>query len=97
MYVHPEDRIYPRSRLTLNEVVYNGGEAHGALAIGLWDGNRHLLMCWNGGNTWPKGYPVGRAGPGWYVVPPEFVPPLLTVLDPVLRQHVRDFLRIAAQ
>lgn len=42
-----------------------------SLATGVWDGNQALLIRWNGDQDHPKGNPVSRGYPTWFVLPKE--------------------------
>lgn len=49
-----------------------------SLAVGEWDGQRRLAARWNGDDDHPKGNPVSRGMPTWFMLPDEFIDPLLT-------------------
>jgi hypothetical protein len=70
MAVNPHTVTSPLKRLRNLRVVYQA--RHWSLAIGFWDGNRALLIRWNGDDETPMGNPVSHARPTWFVLPDDF-------------------------
>lgn len=69
MSVNPWKALFPEPRLrptsALRPIYW---VPHWSLAVGIWDGNRALLIRWNGG-TGTRGNPMSRAYPTWFVLP----------------------------
>ena len=79
MYISPHAVKSPKEHWLLIDVVV---ERPGwSLAVGEWDGDRCLAARWNGDDDRPKGNPVSHGMPTWFVLPPEFVEPLLAGLE----------------
>lgn len=68
--VHPKNVTSPRSRLKFPHAIYAGNDW--SLAVGLWDGNRAMLIRWNDDPAKPRGNPVSHGNPTWFVLPPAF-------------------------
>jgi len=68
--VHPKHVIAPRSRLEYPHAIYAGSKW--SLAVGLWDGDRAMLIRWNDDPDKPLGNPVSHGHPTWFVLPIEF-------------------------
>ena len=68
--IHPMHVVAPRSRLKYPRAIHAG--PGWSLGIGLWDGNRALLIRWNDDPDKPLGNPVARGRPTWFVLPKLF-------------------------
>ena len=95
----PEKVTSPMDRWEMDQVIFNSANpendaASYSIAIGLWDSQRALVMRWNGGKEKPKGNPVSRGYPTWFVIPPDFHRNIIEQLrlDAEVLRHVRDFL-----
>ncbi|HLY46814.1 MAG TPA: hypothetical protein VKQ73_14625 [Stellaceae bacterium] len=75
MAVRPQDVKSPKGHWVLLDVLSE--KQDWSLAVGEWDGKRCLAARWNGDDERPKGNPVSHGMPTWFVLPPEFVEPLL--------------------
>jgi hypothetical protein len=65
-----ETVVSPKRRLKYPHAIYAGNEW--SLAVGLWDGNRAMLIRWNDDPDKPRGNPVSHGHPTWFVLPAEF-------------------------
>ena len=63
-----------------------------SLAVGLWDGDRALLVRWNGDASHPLGNPVSHSHPTWFVLPEEFNDALLALVPEPNRTRGDDWL-----
>ena len=70
-YEKPEDVTSPKKRWRLKRVVHPGTEATWSAAEGWWDDRVVLALRWNGDDDTPKGNPVSRGFPTWFIVPDE--------------------------
>ena len=70
-------------------------EGRWSLAVGEWDGGRRLAARWNGREERPAGNPQSRGIATWFVLPPEFVEPLMAVVPPEKLGLARALLNIA--
>ena len=68
--VHPRHVVSPKSRLRFPRAIHAGNEW--SLAVGLWDGQRALLIRWNDDASKPLGNPISRSRPTWFVLPGTF-------------------------
>lgn len=69
-YHNPRRVDAPRRRWKLIDILYNGGNADAALAIGEWDGKAVLAARWNGTDGEDGiGNPQSRGIPTWFVLP----------------------------
>jgi hypothetical protein len=75
MVVRPQDVKSPKEHWTLIDVVVETDDW--SLAVGEWDGQRCLAVRWNGNDQRPNGNPISRGKPTWFILPDEFVDPLL--------------------
>ena len=85
-YVTPGNVLAPKRRWQLFHVLFDGGdrthpravkETTVSLAIGRWDGRPVLAMRWNGTDHEPLGNPQSRGLPTWFIVPDQYVDPIL--------------------
>ncbi len=86
-YIKPEQARSPREHWTLIQVLVDQGESsekegRWSLAVGEWDGERRLAVRWNGTKDRPAGNPQSRGMPTWFVLPPEFEEPLMSIVPP---------------
>jgi hypothetical protein len=73
----PYDVKSPKARWTLVDVLYvNDPDNDSSLAFGYWDGKRRFACRWNGKGDEP-GNPMSRGVPTWFILPDEFVEPLM--------------------
>lgn len=75
MAVRPRDVKSPKEHWVLIDVLVEAKDW--SLALGEWDGDRCLAARWNGDDERPKGNPVSHGMPTWFVLPREFIDPLL--------------------
>ena len=68
--VHPIHVVSPKARLKYPHAIYAGSAW--SLAVGLWDGDRALLIRWNDDPDKPLGNPVSHSQPTWFVLPDTF-------------------------
>jgi len=97
MAVRPQDVKSPKEHWVLIDVLIE--KQDWSLAVGEWDGKRCLAARWNGDEERPKGNPVSHGVPTWFVLPGEFIDPLLAVdnLIPEEKKSVtRAYLGIAS-
>lgn len=97
MAVRPQDVKSPKEHWVLIDVLIE--KQDWSLAVGEWDGERCLAARWNGDEERPKGNPVSHGVPTWFVLPGEFIDPLLAVdnLIPEEKKSVaRAYLGIAS-
>jgi hypothetical protein len=80
-YVIPIEVISPKRQWTLVSVLYDRGENHAAVAMGLWDDRPVLAMRWNGGEGNRIGNPQSRGLATWFIVPDEFKHAVLVRLE----------------
>lgn len=104
-YVKPGDVHAPKRRWQLFQVLFDGGDkthpkavknSTVSLAIGRWDDRPALAMRWNGTQHDPLGNPQSRGLPTWFIVPDQYVQPILDASgfsDSKLR-FARDFLEL---
>lgn len=104
-YVKPDEVLSPKRRWQLFHVLFDGGDRNHqrvppnstvSLAIGRWDGRPALAMRWNGTNDDRLGNPQSRGLPTWFIVPDQYVQPILDasgLSDPKLK-FARDFLEL---
>ena len=78
MYIKPQDVKSPREHWVLIDVAVETPQW--SIAVGEWDGRRCLATRWNGDDIRPKGNPVSHGMPTWFVLPDEFIVPLLAEL-----------------
>ena len=101
-YIKPGDVLSPKRYWQLFHVLFDGGAVRGedsddsrvSLAVGRWERRPVLAMRWNGTTTNPLGHPQSRGLPTWFIVPDQYVWPILETFDlshPKL-QFVRNFL-----
>ena len=81
--VDPNQVIYPRSRLQLVAVLFNGGANSYSVALVRWREEETegevwpyaLGIRWNGGpDPKDKGGPLSSGRPIWYILPKDLVP-----------------------
>lgn len=75
----------PRESWTLIQVLVDQGasdekEGRWSLAVGEWEGERRLAARWNGTDDRPSGNPQSRGIATWFVLPPEFEAPLMSIV-----------------
>lgn len=99
MYVKPQDVRSPKERWVLIEVVLEVSRrsldvSGWSLAVGEWDKKRCLAIRWDGDEERPKGNPVSRGVPTWFVLPNEFNDLLLAsdLIPPQKRNLARAYL-----
>jgi len=94
--VDPNQVIYPRSRLQLVAVLFNGGANSYSVALGRWREEETegevwpyaLGIRWNGGpDPKDKGGPLSSGRPIWYILPKDLVP---WVLEGLLQRPETD-------
>src|SRR6266568_6150508 len=76
MAVRPHDVKSPKEHWVLIDVLIE--KPDWSLAVGEWGGERCLAARWNGDDERPKGNPVSHGMPTWFVLPREFLDPLLS-------------------
>ena len=88
----PQEVRSPRGHWTLIDVLLQAPDW--SLAVGEWDGRRRLAARWNGDAEHPKGNPVSHGVPTWFMLPDEFIPPLLAagLLSPSKESLARAWL-----
>ena len=81
MTTNPHAVVAPKSRLKHHRPIHHVPDW--ALAVGIWDDHRALLIRWNGDADRPKGNPVSHAQPTWFVLPEDLhVATLSAVSEP---------------
>jgi hypothetical protein len=70
-YIEAKDVRSPRRLWTLIDVLVDKGENDYAVAIGEWEGERHLAIRWNGNNERPSGQPQSRGDATWFIIPKD--------------------------
>lgn len=94
--VDPNQVIYPRSRLQLVAVLFNGGANSYSVALVRWREEETegevwpyaLGIRWNGGpDPKDKGGPLSSGRPIWYILPKDLVP---WVLEGLLQRPETD-------
>jgi hypothetical protein len=78
MAVNPHTVVSPQDRLSRPCVIHI--TQWWSLAIGIWDGDRALLVRWNGDPDHLMGNPVSHANPTWFMLPEDFHDLLLTLV-----------------
>ena len=96
MAVRPHDVKSPKEHWVLIDVLIE--KPDWSLAVGEWDGERCLAARWNGDDERPKGNPVSHGMPTWFVLPREFLDPLLSsdLIRAEKKNVARTYLGIAA-
>jgi hypothetical protein len=84
-YIKADQCKSPRESWTLIQVLVDQGasdekEGRWSLAVGEWDGERRLAARWNGTDERPAGNPQSRGIATWFVLPPEFEAPLMSIV-----------------
>ena len=95
-YIAANEVKSPRKQWSLIEVLVDRGESEWSLAVGEWNGKRCLAARWNGGDGLPAGNPQSRGNPTWFVLPSEFVEPLMSIVPPDKLVLAKALLNIAA-
>jgi hypothetical protein len=68
-YIRPEDVLSPKKRVGgILEVILDPGENRMSVARILWDDREVVATRWNGNDEQPRGNPVSRRQPTWFVV-----------------------------
>jgi hypothetical protein len=69
----PNDVTSPRARWRLIAVLFCSDQKEDgwSLAVGQWDGKSRLAIRWNGNRQHPKGNPISRGQPTWFIVPEQ--------------------------
>jgi hypothetical protein len=89
-YIKPGDVHSPKRHWQLFNVLFDGGDENHpravknttvSFAIGRWDDEPALAMRWNGTKANPIGHPQSRGLPTWFIVPDQFVRPILEASD----------------
>ena len=84
-YIKADQVKAPRGSWTLIQVLVDQGasdedEGRWSLAVGEWEGERRLAVRWNGSEEKPAGNPQSRGIATWFVMPPEFEAPLMSIV-----------------
>ncbi len=90
MVVRPQDVKSPKERWVLIDVLIE--QPDWSLAVGEWDGERCLAARWNGDIERPKGNPVSRGMPTWFVLPRE-VTEILLAADHLIPEEKKSLSR----
>lgn len=77
IYIHPSQVSSPKRFWRLLSVLEPGSENTGSVALGRWDDKPVLAMRWNGNSTSPLGNPQSRGLATWFIVPDEYMEPIL--------------------
>lgn len=104
-YVKPDDVHAPKRRWQLFHVLFDGGDrthpraepnSTVSLAIGRWDERPALAIRWNGTKDEPLGNPQSRGLPTWFIVPDQYVQPILDASDfsDAKLKFARDFIEL---
>lgn len=92
-YISPTAVISPKRYWSLITVLHDGGPGGCALAVGRWENTPVLAMRWNGDNDDnPIGNPQSRGLPTWFIVPDDYVEPILGTLRADQLTLARNFL-----
>jgi hypothetical protein len=93
--VPAKDVISPQDHWRLEWVVFESQETPYSIAIGRWDHDPALVMRWNGNEEKPKGNPVSRGFPTWFVISRKFQMAIINELDlpPDAHRRCTEFLR----
>ena len=87
MIIRPQNVKSPTKHWILIDILVEQQEW--SLALGEWDGGRCLAARWNGDAERPKGNPVSRGMPTWFVLPREITEAILAAsLIPEEKQTV---------
>ena len=84
-YIHPSDVKSPRAHFTLITVLSEGtvgitDDASHAMAIGEWEGVRHICTRWNGDENGSPGMPQSRGIAIWFIQPLAYTLALISTL-----------------
>lgn len=72
------ENVNPKN-IKIENIVYDND--YFSIAYGIWeDGNRHLVMRWNGETEDDPGYPKLFNNPVWFLITKELKIPILTSL-----------------
>ena len=92
--VSPYEVRSPMKRWRLIDVLIN--EEDWSLAVGDWDFDRVLACRWNGDAEHPKGNPVSRGEPTWFVLPSELVEAILEIVPNEKKALAKALFKAAA-
>jgi hypothetical protein len=81
MAVNPWTVTSPKTRLALGSLRVIHHVPAWSLAIGVWDGNRALLIRWNGDPEHMMGNPVSHPNPTWFVLPEDTHSAILAIIS----------------
>jgi hypothetical protein len=81
MAVNPWTATSPNTRLALGSLRVIHHVPAWSLAIGVWDGNRALLIRWNGDPEHMMGNPVSHANLTWFVLPEDTHSAILAIIS----------------
>jgi hypothetical protein len=90
-YRFPKDVTSPQRYWSLIDVLDEGEENDGALALGKWDGEPVLAMRWNGSDSNPIGNPQSRGLATWFILPGKYNEAILGTLSPKKLALARNF------
>ena len=91
MPVPPQNVVSPISRLGQPLTVVHT-VPDWSLATAFWDGQRALLIRWNGDANRPLGNPVSHAQPTWFVLPEDLHWAVLSAAEPERRLEAINWL-----
>ena len=92
MAVNPWTVQSPRRRLAQGSLRVIHHVPGWSLALGVWDGNRALLVRWNGDAAHPMGNPASHGYPTWFVLPGDLRAPTLDQIPNPNRAGAKDWL-----
>jgi|SRR5579871_3008005 len=68
-YIRPEEVLSPKKHVGgVLEVIHDPGEGGMCVARILWDNRERVAIRWNGSEHQPRGNPVSRRQPTWFVI-----------------------------
>src|ERR1700730_5752795 len=91
-YIQPGQVSSPKRHWKLLTVLDAGTEGSGSVALGRWDENPVLAMRWNGNVKNPIGNPQSRGLATWFIIPDEYMEPLLETFSQDKQALAKTFL-----
>ena len=82
----------PKRSWKLLGVLEPGSENTGSVALGRWEEKPVLAMRWNGSKESPLGNPQSRGLATWFIVPDEYMDPILSCFSADKQAFAKTFL-----
>jgi hypothetical protein len=92
IYTQPGQVSSPKRHWKLLTVLEAGSEGTGSVALGRWDDQPVLAMRWNGNADNPIGNPQSRGLATWFIIPDNYMEPLLATFSPDKQALAKTFL-----